>query len=954
MFWTGSVSQDWSNPSNWSTTADGQSPALAAPSATDTVCLAASTITNQPVISSAVTVAGVDFTNGAGTATLTSTWGGSFAVSTDGVAAINVLHASGGAIAVAQGVELTVNTFTDEATNITGPGDLVIAQGGSATLTGQYPSITGGATFVNNGTMTLSSTLYQYNASTIVNQGTLVLTGGSDLCNADQSGNVVDNAGLLQSTGTTTIHATIVNDGTVESTSGMLSVLSSLPANTTEAGSWSIDNGATLAFGPNATRTFSGTDTVSGAGTLAIVGTLTATSTSAINVGQVALLGTLSLAKHVNLFQNDPSVEFDVLGGTLVGNGGAVTIAGGAQMNLSQGPISLQSLQVINQGQLTFGPGVTVNASAGLSLRNSDTVTFGPGSKLLTTGSISTSLNNLSNGTVVVNTSAPITVDANVVNAGQVNLGNGVFTIAGLYSQLASGVLNDSIIYTHARLAVPQHSGVLKATSAQLNGTLNPTVTGTPSAGPLFRIVRAATQGTFASVTSGFSLVSDSSGVSVELAGTKVQSSGSTTAIYNSLPQPFTAYSFAFQATSSSEQGQEISFAPGTSRTLSNVVVSMDSWGCESGNWYTPNSCQTTPGATFSEPITLNLYNVNPDGSVGSKITSITQTFDIPYRPSAAAAGTTCGDDTSLGGTTGQEFDENGNCSMGLSVPVTFNTAGVTVPDQVIWSVAYNTSTAGYQPFGTSTPCFSSSGGCGYDSLNVDATLEPTPTVGTNPVAGGEYTNSTWSGDYCDNGSAGVGSFRLDTSNCNTDGNGNYFDLAGEFNVVTAIAPTIKHSAQLSWTAGATSSYQAIASGTPTATFTAQSLPSGLTISASGLVAGSVSRPGTYHFTVTASNAGGSAVEQVTLVVGVPPVFSSPSSVSFTQGVASSFTFTAPGGTITFPSRMVALLPSGCSVTGSTLRCSAAVRHVGTVKFKVAATNAFGTTSEVFTLTIVH
>ncbi len=38
-------------------------------------------------------------------------------------------------------------------------------------------------------------------------------------------------------------------------------------------------------------------------------------------------------------------------------------------------------------------------------------------------------------------------------------------------------------------------------------------------------------------------------------------------------------------------------------------------------------TAQTTSGATFSEPITLNLYNVGAGNAVGSLITTTTQTF---------------------------------------------------------------------------------------------------------------------------------------------------------------------------------------------------------------------------------------------------------------------------------------------------------------------------------------
>ena len=60
----------------------------------------------------------------------------------------------------------------------------------------------------------------------------------------------------------------------------------------------------------------------------------------------------------------------------------------------------------------------------------------------------------------------------------------------------------------------------------------------------------------------------------------------------------------------------------------------MSSFGCESGTW-NGSDCVTTPGATFSHPITLNIYNVGPSNSVGSLLGTRTQTFNIPFRPSA-------------------------------------------------------------------------------------------------------------------------------------------------------------------------------------------------------------------------------------------------------------------------------------------------------------------------------
>ena len=51
--------------------------------------------------------------------------------------------------------------------------------------------------------------------------------------------------------------------------------------------------------------------------------------------------------------------------------------------------------------------------------------------------------------------------------------------------------------------------------------------------------------------------------------------------------------------------------------------------------------------------------------------------------------------------------------------------------------------------------------GCPYDSLNI--ALAPVVTVGTKPYFNTLYQNSNIGAEYCDNGLAGTGTFRLDS-----------------------------------------------------------------------------------------------------------------------------------------------------------------------------------------------
>ena len=255
--------------------------------------------------------------------------------------------------------------------------------------------------------------------------------------------------------------------------------------------------------------------------------------------------------------------------------------------------------------------------------------------------------------------------------------------------------------------------------------------------------------------------------------------------IYDSTvqPNPGNLASQSYEATATAEFGNQISFG-GTARVLDTVVVQMSSWGCQSGNWSTYNTapCVTAPGATFSEPITLNIYNVGPatpygPSSPGSLIATATQTFAIPYRPSADTnyatdcAATATADDVPVSDFAGTWYDASLNrCFNGYLTPITFTFGHVAVPGSVIYGIAYNTSDMGFHPYGDSTPCHSSAGGCGYDSLNVALSQEPTaPSVGSDDYPGTVY----WDVDGGDDSAYAVNEVcNYITSGPNQDGGG--------------------------------------------------------------------------------------------------------------------------------------------------------------------------------------
>ena len=236
--------------------------------------------------------------------------------------------------------------------------------------------------------------------------------------------------------------------------------------------------------------------------------------------------------------------------------------------------------------------------------------------------------------------------------------------------------------------------------------------------------------------------------------------------IYDNIPSPFPSgmSSMAFQATQTSEFGGQVQFA-GTVRARPTVTVAMSRWACQSGNWY-EDDCVTSPGATFTEPVTLNVYAVGAEGAPGALLASVTQTFQMPYRPSANH--TKC---PQTGPEESGKYFRKGECLHERAFRIVFPHVPLKLPEKAIITVAYNTSQYGPHPYGA-LPCESEPQGCPYDSLNVavrspafEAT--PVPTVGSDPLPEDAYLSSITAGNYCEN-PGGVGTLAI-SKNCWTN-----------------------------------------------------------------------------------------------------------------------------------------------------------------------------------------
>jgi len=211
--------------------------------------------------------------------------------------------------------------------------------------------------------------------------------------------------------------------------------------------------------------------------------------------------------------------------------------------------------------------------------------------------------------------------------------------------------------------------------------------------------------------------------------------------------------SVGFEATAASEIGGQVEFST-TGGQRPAVTLLMSSWGCQSGSWSLGN-CSSAKKATFSQPIKVNVYAVGEGDEPGQLIGSVTHTFAMPYRPSANY--TKC-----TGADAGKWYDKSlGACYNGFAFKVTLRLGNLDLPDVAIISVTYNTTHYGYHPIGESTSCFTSTGGCPYDALNV-GTGESPATVGSQPLPDDVYYNSAFGGNYCDGGAGGTGTFRLD------------------------------------------------------------------------------------------------------------------------------------------------------------------------------------------------
>jgi hypothetical protein len=187
---------------------------------------------------------------------------------------------------------------------------------------------------------------------------------------------------------------------------------------------------------------------------------------------------------------------------------------------------------------------------------------------------------------------------------------------------------------------------------------------------------------------------------------------------------------------------------------LKSVAVTLSSWACQSGGWDT-HDCQTTPGATFQTPITLNIYkasSINGSGETtpGDLLATVTKTFTIPYRPSASPQ---C--------SSGAWFKNGQGCFNGIAHTIAWTLTGLKtkLPKDVVLGVSYNSDHSGPNPLGLSNSP--------TDALNVG--LSPKVRAGRQRYPGAIFWDTRFAGFTCaaappagNNGPFQTGVFNLD------------------------------------------------------------------------------------------------------------------------------------------------------------------------------------------------
>jgi hypothetical protein len=165
------------------------------------------------------------------------------------------------------------------------------------------------------------------------------------------------------------------------------------------------------------------------------------------------------------------------------------------------------------------------------------------------------------------------------------------------------------------------------------------------------------------------------------------------------------------QAMSTSQFGDYVHLS-GTNRILSSVTTTLSNEAVYSA--YASDVRYSANNTSWTHPITINIYSNHLDGNgiADTLLATKTQDITVPWRPETVID---CG-------ANGWKA-ANGQCFKGIAFNATFNwTDKVTLPNDVIVTVAYNTAGFGKAPLGVDGP---------YNQLKVGTPKSQVAAVGT-------------------------------------------------------------------------------------------------------------------------------------------------------------------------------------------------------------------------------
>jgi len=217
--------------------------------------------------------------------------------------------------------------------------------------------------------------------------------------------------------------------------------------------------------------------------------------------------------------------------------------------------------------------------------------------------------------------------------------------------------------------------------------------------------------------------------------------------IYKNMP---TKHQFdgaeGFDCCGTSSFGGEVTFA-GSLRSSPTIIAGLLSFACQQG---ADTTCKTKSGATFTWPITLEIYEPGVGDAVGPLITKVTSTFKIPYRPSESSK---CPEFEGYTKGYGTE------CDLAIAHNISFYLKGFTLPNTAIIALAFNTESYGEHPTGTEGPENSlnvtenSSYECTEENAMHEceayATLPTGPSPGTDPFPEQVFQSTVYAPAAC-------------------------------------------------------------------------------------------------------------------------------------------------------------------------------------------------------------